>query len=286
MKKIITKIFLFLLFFVIINIFTFEIYGMQVKDDGNYPKGVTSTENSNLFGNSIVSYSSYYDKDKKITEDNYKNSYIELDKYYYIIFKYNKPLDAPIKYLSGRHKVIKGNSLSITYTQNETITETYEESLKSTLTTIQAVKFDAGISLYDIFKASGSVSTSVSNSIESSISFSKAYSISKGYSITTNVSSRDYDSYWYYLYRARFNVYKICVYEVVYDTTTTTKKTWYGKKYNNYSYKFNSCKLIEESYRYSYIDNTMYDGLFEYGDMSNGLFKLKMNKNSNYTYLD
>lgn len=180
----------------------------------------------------------------------------------------------------------KNSSLSVGYTYEESIETGYEESFKETLTNSTKVELNAGVNAFDLIKSDSTVSNEISNSSEIGINFSKTYTTTKGFTISMQTPYKDYDAFYAFCIRARFDVYKICLYEINYDEIKTINKTWYGKKYNSYEYKFSSCKLIDETYRYSYIDNTKYDGLFSYIEQSNGKMKLNMDKNENYTYLD
>lgn len=101
------KILFFLVSIVLLLVFTFKTFALHVVDGGTYPNGVNTNANNDVFGDATVYKCGYHDKIKKIKEDNYKNSYVELNKYFFMVFKYYKPLDTSINFLSGYHYVEK-----------------------------------------------------------------------------------------------------------------------------------------------------------------------------------
>lgn len=285
MKKILIKIFMLFFMIILINLFSFKTYAMYEVGGGSMPKGVEDKEESTVFGSASLIDCGCYDKVSKISEDNYKNSYIELDKYLYLVFRYSSLLDAPINRITNIEMLEKGNSLGVSYTFTKSMQTTYEKALKKTISNSTSISFKNGVNLYNMFESSNEISNQISSQTEYETRFSKIYTISEGYTISQTVSPKEYDSYWSYATRAKFNVYKICVYEYDYDQTKESHKTWYGKKYNTYSYTKTGAHKVEESYRYEYENSTLYEGLFEYIEVDGGKYKLK-NKNASYTYLD
>lgn len=270
--------------FITISIFTFNVFAYEDKGQSGFPYGVVESEKNEVFGSAYAYDHGNYDTIKVISEDNYNNSYIDIPKYHYVIFKYNQLLDAPIGYLGKHQAVSAGNKFSFEYTYSETKTLGYEESFKETNSTSTEVKLKAGVSA-KMFEASSELSNSVVNSEERGLNFSQSYSVASGYKISVEAQVKDYDTYWWYVTRASFNVYKVVVYELTYNTIVETHKTWYGKKYHTYKYSQTGANLVDTAYRYSYVNGSIYEGLFEY-ERQNGIFELKSSKDSNYTYLD
>lgn len=280
-----TFICLFSILLLVCITFNTNIYAMYEKGGGTLPKGMIETKQNEVFGSASMICCSYYGKTKRISEDNYKNSYVELDKYFYTIFKYNSLLDAPIKRITNIERLEVGNELNVSYIFSHSVSDTYETSLKQTVSNSTNISFKNGVNIYEMFETSADLSNQITISKEYENRFSKTYTINEGYSISTKVSPKDLVTYWSYNIRAKFSVYKIYVYEVLYNQMKETHKTWYGKKYNTYSYTLNEVKKIEETYRYEYSDNTLYAGLFEYTLLYNGKYSFK-NKDTNFLYLD
>lgn len=168
-----------------------------------------------------------------IVEDNFKNSYTDLNKYYFVIFKYNMPLDAPVSRLSVINRVEKNNSFEFSYTYEDDISYSYEKTLSKTISNKNGFYFKSGIEALDIANIEASISYEVTKEKKLEESFSKTYSVKKGYTIKTKVLSKNYDAYYSYDIRARFDVYKIVLYELLYDQSVETHKNWFKKKYLN-----------------------------------------------------
>lgn len=281
MKKILLISVILLLFsFLSFNVFAKEVEGSD--DIKNY--GEKTTEYDELYGFSKMYKRGSYDRVKMISEDNFKNSYIYLPRYYYTIFKYDKPLDALTKRMSNYYYLKSGNYGECKFETSSSYSSILETDLTLTSSSSVALNSKASANL-DIFKIEQSLSNSICLSSEVSIKLRNEYSYSSGYSLSTNITPKDYDTWWYLEARAHYDVYKIYTYEIEYETTITTHKK-FGKKYHTYSYKTKAYNLYESSYEYSYIENTLTYGIYEYIPTASGKYKYNGDRFYYYTYLD
>lgn len=279
-KKIIILILIILIFFL-----PNEIYAKEPSDGKNINNyGEKTTEYDELYGYSKHYKNGTYDTIKLISEDNFKNSYVYLPKYYYVIFKYEKPLDALTKRLSNYYYLRSGNYGECCFETASSYSSTLEKDFTLSASSTVALNSKASANL-NIFKIEQTLSNSICQSSEVSLKIRNEYSYSAGYSVSTNITSKDHDTWWYFEARAHFDVYKIYTYEIEYNTTVTTKKKL-GKKYHTYSYSIKSYNLYESSYEYSYIQDTLSYGIYEYIPTSNGKYMYNGERLSYYTYLD
>lgn len=282
------KILLFSIIIIFQTLFTFKTFALYSPKSGvNGYVSIVKYENDPLFGEGSKYACGYYDKIKKISEDNYKNSYLELDKYYYEVFKYSKPLEATVSIMDEYFMYLPRNS-SGTYTlmSKQSNSSTYEKDLKTTSSTTISSSLSGKVDINKIFSNELKISNNIMRTSEVNVKTSNSYSYEEGYSVTTNIPTYDKDTWWRLEIRSRFNVYKVYTYQIIYDQVKETHKTWYGKKYNSFKYYINSYELCEESYEYSYIDSTCAVGIYKYIPISDGTYKFDGFRFSDYTYLD
>lgn len=252
-----------------------------------YSFPIESSENDIVFGSSNLLDKGTYDSVKRCTEDNYKNSYIYLDKYYYSVFKFDKILEAPMLRLNDSSLYLRsGNSTTLSISCSKEITDSAEKNLKNTFTNTSSYNIKANVDVSVLFDASADLSQEIINSVESNVSFSHAYKTTIGETYSVSVNPRNYDTWWFLESRARYNVYRVFVYEIQYEQKITTKKTWYGKKYHTFTYEKTGYKLIENPYIYSTIDGSLATGIYEYIPNSNGTYTFNGDRFEWYTYLD
>lgn len=209
------KFMLSILIFLLILTCSFKTFAMQIKDTTGYPNGIKVKTGTDVFGYNRVYKNKAYGKQKMIKEDNYKNSYVELDKYYYVIYKYDKILDGVVSYLGDYHKNEAGNKFIFTYTYTNSETLGYEENFKKTNSTSAGIELKSGIDVR-AFEAASQISTDVCQSEEIGLNISKTYTNTCGYTLTYETSIKDYDTYYHFEKRALFDVYKVDIYELVY----------------------------------------------------------------------
>lgn len=286
MKKII-KISLIFILFTFISTNSFALLTPDAGGtSGNL--GAKTYEEDPLFGTSKKTYEGYYDKSiKKIKEDNFKNSYTYLDKYFYVVFKYDRPLEALVERLNDNALYVpKNTTTTFSTTSTKSTTSTYEESMKTTVSTTLSSNINEKVNIKDMFSIELKISSSILTSKEVSLNINHSYNSSSSYSITTTIPPYDEDTWWYYETHARYNVYKVYTYEITYDQIVINKKTKYKKKYHSYEYYVKSLKLCEESYEYELIDSSSATGIYKYISTNKGNYKFDGDRNVNYTYLD
>ena len=239
-----------------------------------------------VFGNSTKVKRGVYGSVKKITENNYRNSYTYLDKYVYSVFKYDKVANACVyQYNKEKYHVNQGQTLEVTYTIEDTSTTTYEASMACSLTT--TVKNSSEVSgSIDAAQVKFGIDESLSATVSAEIREEKSYTHSTGLSIKNTLYAPDGSRDYAYQIRANFNVYLIKVFEINYDTNVTTHRTWYGKKYKTYEYKGSSLSEVGYFLKYEYIENSSTIGFYEYKSVGNGYYKYAGDRVEGLVYLD
>ncbi len=280
MKKIYSIIFVITIFFII---------GPNVSAKSYYQEyGTIYTKtfvDENTFGNSTKIDEGTYDKIKKIKEDNYKNSYINLDKYLYAIYKYDKVSNACVYQYNSYEYVAKGNVKEISFTINKTETTTYETSMELSMSS-SIGKSSEVLGALDFTKVTFLVDTSLSTAVSKKIRVEKNFTHQTGLAIKDTLYAIDSDKYYAYEVRGNFIVYLVKVFEIKYDTEVKTKKTAYGKKYKTYNYTASRLDEVGYFMKYEYIENTSAIGFYPYEMISNGAYRYAGEKVDNIVYLD
>lgn len=279
----------FLFFVALIFMTSFDIYAMN--EIGSGPIGpsikVKTSECDEFYGDAGLFKNGYYDKVSLITEDNFRNSYSDFDKYYYVIFKYNKPMEATVFRMNDEAlHIAANNSGTYTRTSNKSVSSTYEKTLKNSVSTTFSSSLNSKINIDKMFSLENKISSSIMTSKDVSVKISNSYTTSSGTSFTTSIPAYNTQTTWYLETRARFNVYKVYTYEIEYDQIVINKRTKYGKKYHAYEYGVKAYNLIEENYEYSLINGSQSSGLYKYKNSLNGAFIYDEERYDHYTYLD
>ena len=146
-----------------------------------------------LFGNSKFHKEGVEEKVQRCTETNYINTYIDLDKYKYVVYKYEKALNIRVKRLHDTYyNVAKGNYKDVTVSLSSTITDEYEKSAVNSVS--KSVAVSSGTEATDgITKVSFQASTSATKSVVSTIGETHSYTYNSGYSTTDHLEAIDYE---------------------------------------------------------------------------------------------
>ncbi len=238
-----------------------------------------------IYGNAKYHNEGVAETNKRCTEDNYINSYTYLDKYKYVVYKYDKALASRVKRLHDNYYyVAKGNYKDVTASVTKTITDTYEKSVSESISVSATVKSKAEAS-DGLNKVAFESSATSTMGVVATIGESHSYSYAAGYSTTDHLEAIDSDKNYSWELRANFDVYVAFLYEINYKQTITKKKTWYGKTYHTYSYSVESLGYVECMYYYQLISDSTSEGFFPYSYVTDK-YMFAGEKNSNLVYLD
>ena len=239
-----------------------------------------------VFGNSTKVKRGVYGSVKKITENNYRNSYTYLDKYVYSVFKYDKVANACVyQYNTEKYHVEKGNVREVSFTITNTETTTYETSMTCSLTTSMGSSSEVGGSI-NLGQVKFEVSESLSATVSANIREEKSFTHQTGFTVKDTLYAPDGDKDYAYQIRANFNVYLVKVFEINYNTKVTNHKTWYGKKYKTYEYKASSLSEAGYFLKYEYIDNSSTVGFYSFEPLEDGTFRYAGDRVEGLVYLD
>ncbi len=252
---------------------------------GNNTAYANSYVDETIFGNSKRLSDGTYGSIKRIKENNYDNSYYKLDKFKYVIYKYDKVLNARVKKINEDYLyVAKNNSIVITYTSSKTEGSTYEKSMEENLKGPYSIQKGLTASL-DVLKFTYFIDSELSTSISNKIKEEKSYTISEGLSIKNVLNAFDCDRYYACEIRADFDVYFVKVFEINYSQEVKNKKTWYGKKYKTYSYKASGLSDAGYFIKYAFREDSSAIGFYPY-IKEGSMYKNIMDKQNGYVYLD
>lgn len=241
---------------------------------------------ANIFDNAYYFSSGTSGNIRKISEDNWKNSYMNLDQYKYITYEYEDVVNSRIKMLKENIiHVGAGNSHSHTETLNEEMTITYEESVAESMSESYSIKAKASIPV-EAIKIDAEVDGEVTNSISRTIRQSQAYTYGKTHTFTDYLYASSQATDYSWEIRGNFKVYITYLYKINYNVKVETHRTWYKlKKYHTYSYTPRSLEYEDYFYTYKLIDRAN-EGFFKYSCQPNGLWKYDDIKYDGITYLD
>ncbi len=260
---------------------------MQFEGTSGGYGSISNVETDNFFKESTLINQGEYDSVKKISNDNFKNSYINIPKYEYRIFEYNNVLEATSYRINNTaYHVDKDNSVDYSYTISSSKEICVENELKLTTTSSINASKSIGINFDDIFNAENTISKTLATSTLTGYSFSNRYEFKEGITYEAHLNASKEEKDYFLETRASFNVFKIYLYEINYNTVCMTKKTKYGKKYHTYEYSKCGYNLKEAVYMFSMVLNSESTGFYPYRKNNEGKFVYNGKRNPNFIYFD